>query len=351
MDITTGELARQIGGKVEGTSDLRLTHLARIEEAGEGALTFLHNPKYYAQLYTTGADAVLVGQGFVPEKDRPIPALIHVPNAYGAFITLLKLYYPPPSPPLVVENPSFISPEAQIAADVYIGAFAYIARGARVGRGSRIFPGVYIGENVVVGENTTLFPGVVVYHQCEIGANCVIHAGAVIGADGFGFLPQSAGDYAKIPQAGIVIIEDHVEIGAGTCIDRAVLGATRIKRGVKLDNLVQIAHNVEIDEDCVIAAQTGVAGSVKIGKRCMIGGQVGVVGHLEIADEVKIGAQSGVSKSVPEKGLVLRGAPAQPIGRQLRVEAAMRRLPEYLEKINELEKRLAEMEVRLKDRL
>jgi UDP-3-O-[3-hydroxymyristoyl] glucosamine N-acyltransferase len=262
---------------------------------------------------------------------------VRVPDAYAAFARLLELYNQIVRDKKGIEPGSYISETASVGEDVYVGASAYIGKGAKLGKGSKIYPQVYVGDNVVIGENTTLFPGVKIYSDCVIGAHCTLHSNVVIGADGFGFAPASD-NYKKVPQIGNVIIEDHVEIGAGSAIDRATLGSTIIRKGVKLDNLIQIAHNVEIGDNTVIAAQTGVAGSTKIGKNCMIGGQVGIVGHISIADGTKVAAQSGVGADVKEEGVILQGSPAFPIGEYRRTYVVFKKLPEIDKRLLTLEK-------------
>ncbi|MFZ7144931.1 MAG: UDP-3-O-(3-hydroxymyristoyl)glucosamine N-acyltransferase, partial [Bacteroidota bacterium] len=293
MEFTARQIADLLKGKIEGKEDAKVSRLDKIEEGAEGGLTFLANPKYTPFIYNTKASVVIVDHTFVAEQ--PVTAtLVRVENAYQSFVQLLEIYNQIQRDKKGIEQPSFISPSAKIGQDIYIGAFAYIGNNVKVGNNVKIYPQVYIGDNVTIGDNTTLFAGARVYSDCVIGKDCTIHSGTIIGADGFGFTPNSANQYNKVAQIGNVILEDHVDVGANTTIDRATLGSTIIHKGVKLDNLIQIAHNVEIGENTVIAAQTGVAGSTKIGKDCMIGGQVGIVGHITIADKVKIAAQSGI---------------------------------------------------------
>jgi UDP-3-O-[3-hydroxymyristoyl] glucosamine N-acyltransferase len=341
MEFTAKQISQLLGGKVEGDENTKVNTLSKIEEGVPGSLSFLANPKYIQHIYTTRASLVIVNDDFVAEQ--PVKAtLIRVQNAYESFVKLLEIYNQVQLDKKGIEQPSFISDTAKVGNDCYIGAFAYIGNNAQVGNNVRIYPQVFIGDNVVIGDNTTLFSGAKVYSDCIVGANCTLHTGTVIGADGFGFTPNSENNYKKVPQIGNVIIEDHVEIGANTSVDRATLGSTIIRKGVKLDNLIQIAHNVEIGENTVIAAQTGIAGSTKIGRDCMIGGQVGIVGHITIADKVKIAAQSGIGSSITTEGEIVQGSPAFGIGDYKRTYVVFRKLPE-------LEKRVKELEQLLKD--
>jgi UDP-3-O-[3-hydroxymyristoyl] glucosamine N-acyltransferase len=338
MEFTVKQIGDLLQGVVEGDPAVRVNTLSKIEEGKPGTLSFLANPKYTEFIYTTQASAVIVSKDFIPE--RPVTCtLIRVQDAYASFARLLELYNQIVRDKKGIEAGSFISESAQVGADSYVGATAYIGSGAKIGKGSKIYPQVYVGDNVIIGDHTTLFPGVRIYSDCTIGSHCTLHSGVVIGADGFGFAPATD-NYKKVPQIGNVIIEDHVEIGAGTAIDRATLGSTIIRKGVKLDNLIQIAHNVEIGENTVIAAQTGVAGSTKIGKNCMIGGQVGIVGHITIADDTKIAAQSGVGADVKEPGTILQGSPAFGIGDFRRTYVVFKRLPDMDKRVQDLEKRM-----------
>ncbi len=341
MEFTAKQVSQLLGGKVEGDENTKVSTLSKIEEGIPGSLSFLANPKYIHHIYTTKASLVIVNDDFVAEHSVSA-TLIRVPNAYESFVKLLEIYNQIQLDKKGIEQPSFISPSAKIGNDCYVGAFAYIGNNAVIGNNVKIYPQAFVGDNVVIGNNTTLFSGAKVYSECKIGANCTLHTGTVIGADGFGFTPNSENNYKKVPQIGNVIIEDHVEIGANTSIDRATLGSTIIRKGVKLDNLIQIAHNVEIGENTVIAAQTGIAGSTKIGKDCMIGGQVGIVGHITIADKVKIAAQSGIGSSITTEGEIVQGSPAFGIGDYKRTYVVFRKLPE-------LEKRVKELEQMLKD--
>ncbi|MBE7510103.1 MAG: UDP-3-O-(3-hydroxymyristoyl)glucosamine N-acyltransferase [Bacteroidia bacterium] len=337
MKFTAQQIAELLKGSVEGNPQVEVSGLSKIEEGKPGTLSFLANPKYNAYIYTTKASIVIVNSAF--EAENPVEAtLIRVADAYKSFASLLEIYNQIVNDKKGIEQPSFIDPSATIGKDVYIGAFAYIGKNSVVGDGVKIYPQCYVGDNVVIKDNTTLFAGCRVYSFCQIGKECNLHAGVIIGADGFGFAPNEQNNYKKVPQIGNVIIEDHVEVGAGTTIDRATLGSTIIRKGVKLDNLIQIAHNVEIGENTVIAAQTGVAGSTKIGKNCMIGGQVGIVGHLSIADGVKIAAQSGIGTSITTEGEIVQGSPAFNISDYKRTYVVFKKLPQLERKINELEK-------------
>ena len=337
MKFTAQQIAELLKGSVEGNPQVEVSGLSKIEEGKPGTLSFLANPKYNAYIYTTKASIVIVNSAF--EAENPVEAtLIRVADAYKRFASLLEIYNQIVNDKKGIEQPSFIDPSATIGKDVYIGAFAYIGKNSVVGDGVKIYPQCYVGDNVVIKDNTTLFAGCRVYSFCRIGKECNLHAGVIIGADGFGFAPNEQNNYKKVPQIGNVIIEDYVEVGAGTTIDRATLGSTIIRKGVKLDNLIQIAHNVEIGENTVIAAQTGVAGSTKIGKNCMIGGQVGIVGHLSIADGVKIAAQSGIGTSITTEGEIVQGSPAFNISDYKRTYVVFKKLPQLERKINELEK-------------
>lgn len=339
MEFKVGEIARLIGATVEGDPEMVVTALGKIEEGRPGDLTFYANPKYENYLYTTQATAIIVPQDLTP-KQAIHAVLLRSANPYSAFTALLKQVSALLQDKKGIEQPSFISPTAEIGEDVYIGAFAYIGSGAKIGKGAKIYPNAYIGDQARIGEGTIVYPNASIYYACQVGARCIIHAGAVIGSDGFGFAPRPDGVFEKIPQTGIVRLEDDVEIGANTSIDRATLGETLIKSGVKLDNLIQIAHNVEIGSNTVIAAQAGVSGSTKLGKNCMVGGQVGIVGHIRLADRTQIGAQSGVSKSVEQVGKAFRGSPAQDYKKQLRSEALFRNLEDMAKRIAELERKL-----------
>lgn len=308
MNFTAQQIADILEGDVVGNPNAEVSKLAKIEEGEKGSLTFLSNPKYNPYLYTTKASITIVNKSFVPEKEIDT-TLIKVDDSYAAFSKLLEFYNQVKNNKSGREEPHSISESASIGENEYIGAFAYIGAHVKIGANVKIYPNAYIGDNVSIGDNCTIYSGAKIYSETEIGNHCTIHAGVILGSDGFGFVPNTKGVYNKVPQTGNVIIEDYVEIGAATTIDRATLGSTIIRKGVKLDNQIQVAHNVEIGENTVIAAQTGIAGSTKIGKNCMIGGQVGFAGHIIVGDNVKIGAQSGVTKSV-KSNQVINGTPA-----------------------------------------
>jgi len=340
MEFTARQIAELLQGTVEGDSEVKVSRLSKIEEGEPGSLTFLANPAYTAYIYNTKASLVIVNADFIPDE-AVSSTMIRVENAYQSFAKLLEVYNTIQRNKVGIEQPSFLDPTAKHGTDIYLGAFAYIGKNVVLGERVKIYPNCYVGDNCIIGDDTTLFPGVKIYSDCVIGKSCTIHAGAIIGADGFGFQP-SGGNYQKVAQIGNVIIEDSVEIGANTSIDRATLGSTKICKGVKLDNLIQIAHNVEVGENTVIAAQTGVAGSTKIGANCMIGGQVGIVGHITIGDEVKIAAQSGIGSSIA-KGEILQGSPAIPIGEYKRAYVVFRKLPDLEKRTQEIQKHLSNL--------
>lgn len=340
MEFTLAQIAHLLSGDLEGNPNDVVNSLSKIEEGKTHSLSFLSNPAYTEYIYSTQATAVIVAKTFIAE--RPVkPSLIRVENPYQSFALLLETYNKIKQNKSGIEQPCFISESAETGTNIYIGAFAYIGQNVKIGNQVKIYPNVYLGDNTVVGDNCILFPGVKIYSDCVIGNHCTLHAGVVIGGDGFGFAPNSDNNYQKVPQIGNVIIEDYVEIGANTTVDRATLGSTRIKKGTKIDNLVQIAHNVEIGENTVIAAQTGIAGSTKIGSDCMIGGQVGIVGHLNIAKGTKIAAQSGVGQSITNENEIVQGSPAFGIGDYKRSYVMFRKLPELQTKILELERLLS----------
>lgn len=338
MELTASQLAAIVNGTVEGDENVKVSTFARIEEGHSGALSFLANPKYTHHIYSTESSVVLVKNDFTPEQ--PVKAtLIRVEDPYATVARLLEMVSQMSKVEKVgIETPSFISEGVDVPDDAYVGAFAYIGKGVKLAPGVKIYPQVYIGDGCEIGEGTILYAGVKIYAGCKVGKRCIIHSGAVIGADGFGFAPVDGG-YEKIPQTGNVEIEDDVEIGANTTIDRAMMGATRIGKGVKLDNLIQIAHNCSVGEHTVMAAQAGVAGSAKIGAHCMVGGQVGFVGHISIADGTQIGAQSGVSK--PTKlGDRVMGSPAVDMGEYARGLVYAKKLGSLYERVKELEKKI-----------
>lgn len=336
MQFTAQHIATYIQGQIEGNETVEVSSFGKIEEAKTGQLSFLANPKYESYLYTTEASVVIVNE-HLQLREAVQATLIRVPDAYAAFATLLDIYQKAIEQATQgIEQPSYIDPTAKLGSNIYIGAFAYIGKNAEIGNSVKVYPGVYVGNNVVIEENTVLFPGVKVYHNCKLGSNVIVHAGSIIGSDGFGFAPQPDGTYKKIPQTGNVVIEDHVEIGSNCTIDRATIGSTIIRSGAKIDNLVQIAHNVDIGSNSVIAAQAGISGSTKIGKQVRIGGQAGIVGHLVLGDGSQVNAQSGVTKNIPEKGAVT-GSPAYDFNPMLRSQGAMRRLPELEKRVEMLE--------------
>src|SRR6187431_625730 len=342
MTFSALQIAALINGKTEGNADIFVDSFGKIEEAEDGQLAFLANPKYEEYLYSTKASVIIINDTL--ELKQPVTAtLIRVPDAYTAFAKLLSTYQQMMQQQLNgVQQPVYISSSASYGQNVFIGAFAYLGDNVKVGNNTKIYPNVYLGNNVKIGDNSIIHPGVKIYHDCIVGNNVVIHAGTVIGSDGFGFAPQTDGSFQKVPQIGNVLIEDNVEIGANTTIDRATMGSTIIRSGAKLDNLLQIAHNVEIGNNSVIAAQAGISGSTKIGNNVMIGGQVGIVGHLLIADGSKINAQSGVSKSIKTPNTAVTGSPAFEYTAALRSQALVRKLPD-------LEKRLKELELTIRE--
>jgi UDP-3-O-[3-hydroxymyristoyl] glucosamine N-acyltransferase len=342
MQFTAQEIGLLLNGTVEGDPFVKVGVLAKIEDAAPGSLSFLSNPKYEQFLYTTNASIVIINNdqqltGYVKAT------LIRVDNAYSAFTVLLEQYNTVRLNKKGVEEPNFIHPTAQIGADPYIGAFAHIGVDVKIGDNCKIYPNVNIGDNVTIGNNVTLFSGATIYFDCILGNNIIVHSGAVIGSDGFGFAPNPDGTYTKIAQIGNVIIEDNVEIGANTTIDRATMGSTVLRKGVKLDNLVQIAHNVEIGTNTVIAAQSGIAGSTRVGENVILGGQVGAIGHIIIANGSQVQAQSGITRSIKEEGKKWSGTPATYYNASMRSNVVINRLPELERKINELEKIITEL--------
>jgi UDP-3-O-[3-hydroxymyristoyl] glucosamine N-acyltransferase len=337
MELTIQEIATLLSGEIQGSTDITIRQINKIQEAEEGAITFLANKKYEKYLYTTRASAVLVSRGFTP-KEAVSATLIYVQDAYRALGMLLYEYRRRTQPPKTgIEQPSYIHPESQLGAHAYVGAFAYIGKGTVIGDHAQIYPHVYIGDRVRIGKNVTLFAGAKIYSNTVIGNHCTIHAGAVIGSEGFGYAPQPDGSYQPIPQIGRVVLEDYVDVGANTTIDCATLGATHIGKGVKLDNLIQIAHNVTIGQHTALAAQVGVSGSTTIGAYCMIAGQAGLVGHIEVADKTVVSAQSGVLGSVKEKGTYIMGSPAFSLKEYLKAVALFKKLPDLVKRIDKLE--------------
>ena len=344
MKFSAQQISEILQGTIEGNPDIQVSTLSKIEEGKPGSLSFLANPKYAEYLYGTDASIVIIAKDFKLEgSTKDALTLIRVDDPYASFSQLLEMYNQVKNNKVGVAESATIAKSASLGEDVYVGDQTVIGENVTLEKGVKVFPNSFIGDNVVIKENTTVFAGARIYSETQIGKECVIHSGTVLGADGFGFAPNSENNYKKVPQIGNVIIEDHVEIGANTCIDRATLGSTIIRKGVKLDNLIQIAHNVEIGENTVIAAQTGIAGSTKIGKNCMIGGQVGIVGHLKIADEVKIAAQSGIGNSIEIKGAIVQGSPSIPIGDFKRSYVMFRKLPDLAGQIKTLERQIEEL--------
>ncbi|PQJ72840.1 UDP-3-O-(3-hydroxymyristoyl)glucosamine N-acyltransferase [Polaribacter butkevichii] len=338
MKFTAQKIAEILEGDVIGNPNIEVSKLAKIEEGEKGSITFLSNLKYKSFLYTTNASVVIVNRSFQPEKDYKA-TLIKVENAYEAFSQILAFYNDVKNNKTGREVPNFISDSAKIGKNEYIGAFSYIGENVVLGENVKIYPNAYIGDNSLIGDNCVIFSGVKIYSDTIIGNNCKIHSGSIIGADGFGFAPNKNGEYKAIPQIGNVLIEDNVDIGSACTIDRATMGSTIIRKGVKLDNQIQVAHNVEIGKNTVIAAQTGIAGSTKIGENCMIGGQVGFVGHITVGNNVKILAQAGISKNLKDDEIV-NGSPAFKIQDFNKSSVYFRNLPKMASKINNIEKEL-----------
>jgi len=336
MKFTAQQIADILEGEVEGNPNEEVSKLSKIEEGEEGSLTFLSNPKYTPFLYTTKASIAIVDKDFELEKEV-FSTLIRVENAYKSFSKLLEFYNEVKNNKKGRENPNFIADSATIGEDEYIGAFSYIGENVKIGKNVKIYPNCFIGDNTTIGDNCTIFAGVKIYSETQIGNNCKIHSGCTIGSDGFGFAPDENGNFNAIPQIGNVIIEDNVDIGAASTIDRATLGSTIIRKGVKLDNQIQVAHNVEIGQNTVIAAQTGIAGSTKIGANCMIGGQVGIVGHLTIGNGVRVQAQSGIAKNLKDNEVV-QGTPAFGYNDFNKSYVYFKNLPKVVATVNKLEK-------------
>jgi UDP-3-O-[3-hydroxymyristoyl] glucosamine N-acyltransferase len=339
IKLSTAEIAALTDGQVEGDVQVVITYLASIEQGSEGALSFFSDPRYEAYLYETRSSAVLVREDF--RSDRPIhPVLIRVKNPQLAFTQLMSTIFNPDSRRVGIEVGAVVAPDAIIAPDAYVGALAYVGSGSRVASGAQIHPGAIVGDSCSIGENAVIYSNVTLYSRTFVGARSIIHGGTVIGADGFGYI-QHEGKSIKIPQIGHVIIENDVEIGANCTIDRGAIGPTVIRSGTKIDNLVHLAHNVEVGEDNIVAAQVGIAGSTKLGKRVMLGGQVGIMPHVRLADFTQVGAQTGISKTVKATGKMLRGSPARDINHQLKIEASMGQLPALIKRMEELERLLA----------
>ncbi len=339
MEFSAQQIAGFLNGVVEGKPETKVWDLSKIEDGGEGTMTFLANPKYTPYVYTTKASIVVVSKDFTPSQEVKA-TLIRVDDPYQSFAKLLAMFDNMSKGKKEVSSLAFISGSATTGKDMSIGAFSVIGENAVIGDNVNIYPQVYIGNHVKIGNNCTFYPGVKIYHKCVIGNDCILHSGVIIGSDGFGFAPQNEKDFVKLPQLGNVILEDFVEIGSNTTVDRATLGSTIIRRGVKLDNLIQVAHNVEIGENTVIAAQSGISGSTRIGKNCMIAGQVGIIGHLTIADNVKIGAQSGIGGSITEEGAIVMGSPAIDARKTRRNYIHLANLDGIVKRINHLEKLL-----------
>jgi UDP-3-O-[3-hydroxymyristoyl] glucosamine N-acyltransferase len=337
IQFSAQQIAMMIQGKVEGDATVTVSQFGKIEEATAGQISFLANPKYEEFLYTTKASILIVNEHLVL-KSALTATLIRVPDAYAAFATLLTKYQELKTQNLSgIQTPSYIAKTAQLGENHFVAAFAHIGEQVKMGKNVKVFPNVVIGDNVTIGDNVVLHPGVIIYADCILGNNITIHSGTIIGSDGFGFAPTAEGSFQKVPQLGNVVIEDNVEIGSNTTIDRATIGSTIIRKGVKLDNLIQVAHNAELGENTVIAAQTGISGSTKIGKNVMVGGQVGFAGHISIADGVKIAAQSGVTKGVKTPNATLTGNPAGDHNTSLRAQVYMKNLPNLEKRVKELE--------------
>lgn len=337
IQFSAQQIAMMIQGKVEGDATVTVSQFGKIEEATAGQISFLANPKYEEFLYTTKASVLIVNENLVL-KSALTATLIRVPDAYAAFATLLTKYQELKTQNLSgIQTPSYIAKTAQLGENHFVAAFAHIGEQVKMGKNVKVFPNVVIGDNVTIGDNVVLHPGVIIYADCVLGNNITIHSGTIIGSDGFGFAPTAEGSFQKVPQLGNVVIEDNVEIGSNTTIDRATIGSTIIRKGVKLDNLIQVAHNAELGENTVIAAQTGISGSTKIGKNVMVGGQVGFAGHISIADGVKIAAQSGVTKGVKTPNATLTGNPAGDHNTSLRAQVYMKNLPNLEKRVKELE--------------
>lgn len=343
MEFSAQQIAALVNGKVEGDASAKVSKLAKIEEATTGSLTFLSHPKYLPYLKTTRASVIIISDGIT--NDKPDTAtLIKVKDSRQAFTILMEAYHKQQFSKTGIEEFAKVSPKAVLANNVYVGSFTYIGENTTIAEGAHIYPNVYIGENCKIGKNCLIYPGVKIYRDSVIGDNCTLHSGVVVGSDGFGFVPNHENNYRKMPQVGNVIIENNVEIGSNTTIDRATMGSTIIHKGVKLDNLIQIGHNVEIGENTVIAAQSGVAGSTKIGSDCMIGGQVGIIGHLTVGNRVKIAAQSGIGSDVPDDSTI-QGSPALDHMDYKKAYVIFRRLPELSKKIKELEAKIESLTI------
>ena len=341
MDFIASQIALLLEGDIIGNESVTVNNLSKIEEGKKGTLSFLSNLKYETYLYTTNASIVIVDKSFEPSKDIPEDCtLIKVESAAAAFSKLLEMYNQVKQQKTGINPNTYISESAKLGKEIYMGAFVSIGENVTIGNNVKIYSNCSVGDNVSIGDNSVLYSGVHIYSDCEIGSGCIFHSGVVIGGDGFGFVPNSENNYAKTPQIGNVIIEDFVEIGANSAIDRATLGSTIIRKGVKLDNLIQVAHNVEIGENTVIAAQSGVAGSTKVGKNCMVGGQTAITGHIKVADRTKVAGKSGVTKTIRKEGKTVQGNPAFEINDFMRSYVMFKKLPELTKKVTELENKL-----------
>ena len=339
MEFQAKDIATFLNGEIEGDENVMVFSVSKIEEGEPGTLAFLSNTKYENFIYSTKASVVLVNKSFIP-RSAIAATLIKVDDAYQAFASLLEMYLQAKARSKTgIEQPSFVHEKAVIENDIYIGAFSYVSKNARIGRNVKLYPQTFVGENVTIGDNCILYPGVKIYDDCVIGNECVLHSGVVVGSDGFGFAPQNDGTYKKIPQIGNVIVEDNVEIGANTTIDCGTMGSTVIKKGAKIDNLIQIAHNCEIGENTVLAAQSGLAGSTKIGNNCKIAGQAGFAGHLTIGNNVTVAAQSGIAKSIKDNETVF-GSPAIPIKDQIKAISVFKNLPQLREEVIQLQREI-----------
>jgi len=347
MEYTAKQLASYLSGEIEGDPEVTVNNISKIEEGLPGTLTFLANPKYSPFIYTTKASIVLVNKDFIAEQPLET-TLIRVENSYQCLAMLLNLVSESKIRKTGICSMTSIHSTAVLGENIYVGDFACIGEKSQIGNDTLIYPHVFIGDGVKVGSNCILYPGVKIYDDCILGNNCILQAGAIIGGDGFGFAPQGSGDYQKIPQIGNVIIEDNVEIGANTTIDRATMGSTIVHRGVKLDNMIQVAHNVEIGENTVMAAQSGIAGSTKIGSNCMIGGQVGFAGHIHIADGMQIAAQSGISNNLTDNSTPYMGSPAIPVKQNARAYVVYKNLPELSQEVIKLRKEIEELKKTIK---
>ncbi|WP_066632383.1 UDP-3-O-(3-hydroxymyristoyl)glucosamine N-acyltransferase [Labilibacter marinus] len=342
MNFSAKQIAELINGEIVGDQDVTVNNVSKIEDGQPGTITFLANPKYTKFIYDTKASVVIVNNDFVPEREVQA-TIVKVENAYSSVAKLMQMYNDSKPRKTGVEQPSFIADTAKVGEFPYIGAFAYLGENVTIGNNVSIYPNTFIGDNVTIGDNCILYAGVKIYHDCVIGNKCILHAGAVVGSDGFGFAPDENNEYTKIPQVGNVVIEDNCELGANTALDRATMGSTVLKKGVKLDNFVQIAHNAEIGENTVIAAMSGVAGSSTVGKNCMFGGHTGVIGHLKVADGVKLGAYSGIAGNIKKEGATLRGTPAFDASQFARSWVNLKKLPDLVNQVRELQKEIKEL--------